>query len=114
MTGVNLIYIYDVERQSPDPPPDDSITTEHLLLPPILINRLPWSRGYFETVAHRALNPRQLLPRHCFKDSNGRYFDEHSNKVDEPTEPVGVWGLGSFRTVDDAVSAALGIPLAPD
>ena len=35
-------------------------------------------------------------------------------KIKKCIEPVGVWGLDSYRTIDDAISEALGIPLAPN
>jgi hypothetical protein len=77
-----------------------------------MINRLPWSSGYFQNVAHVDLTARHRLPQHCFRDSRGRYFDEHGKKMEEPVEPVGDRGVHSFRTIDDAVSAALSIPPA--
>jgi hypothetical protein len=111
--SLNLMYIYDETQNTPEPPPEDVITPERLLVPPMMINRLPWSRGYFENIAHRGVTPMQLLPQHCFKDSRGRYYDEHGNELIRPVEPVGERGVQSFRTVDDAVSDALGIPRAP-
>lgn len=79
-----------------------------------MTNRLLWRRGYFKTVARDALDPGVALPQHCFSSSGQRYFDEYSNELAGPIEPVGQWGLQSFRTIDDAVSRALGIELAPD
>jgi hypothetical protein len=79
-----------------------------------MTNRLSWSRGYFETVAHRNLEDDVLHP-HCFYSYNfRRYFDEYRNELPERIEPCGIFALRSFRTIDDAVSEALGIPLAPD
>ena len=49
-----------------------------------------------------------------FKSSGNQYFDEYSNKLAKPSSPIGDWGLDSYRTIDDAISEALGIPLAPD
>ena len=46
--------------------------------------------------------------------SGNQYFDEYSNKLAKPSSPIGDWGLDSYRTIDDAISEALGIPLAPD
>jgi hypothetical protein len=108
----NLIYIYRCFSDTRDVVP--SLKKDGQLLPPLMTNRLPWSRGYFETVANVPLTKDEALPQHCFKDIRGRYFDEHRRLLRRRSEPCGDAGLHSFRTIDDAVSKALGIPLAPD
>jgi hypothetical protein len=113
LTGLNLIYIYDAQRPSADPPPDADLIPSRLLVPPIMTNRLPWSRGYFETVDRREAHSQLLLNVYCFRDSRGRYFDERGDELTAPIEPVGERGVHSFRTIDDLVSDALGIPRAP-
>jgi len=111
MESCILIYIYKVRSTAKLPVPE--LSPDQLLLPPIMTNRLPWRRGYFETVCHQELSEKDRLQQHCFKDViTGKYFDELSNEIDWPIEPVGVWGLGSYRTIDDEVSKALGIPLS--
>lgn len=115
MPGANLIYIYAAKSDSKQPHLE-SLTPEALLVPPLFINRLPWSRGYFETVAHQPLREDDMLSAHYFwSASRAKYVDEHGNVLDfVPAPPVGDWGLHSFRTVDDLVSAAVGIAPAPD
>ena len=112
MENCILIYIYNVLTVRKLPIPE--LTTVHLLVPPIMTNRLPWTRGYFEHLTHAILTSESLLAKHCFRSSGNQYFDEYSNKLSKPSSPVGVWGLDSYRTIDDAISEALGIPLAPD
>lgn len=85
-----------------------------LLIPPIMTNRLPWSKGYFEVVEHRPLEAGDCLPQHCFRGFQGAYFDEFSNPLSEPTEPVGVRGVSSCGSIDDRISKALGIALSTD
>jgi hypothetical protein len=64
-----LIYVYNSFSDSKhDIPP---LLPTNLLLPPILINRLGWSRSYFETIAHRPLTADDVLPQHCFKTLRG-------------------------------------------
>lgn len=98
--------------QSPANSPDQ------LLIPPVLTNKLGWVHGYFETIAHHRLAASDRLPQHCFRSGVvldapiERYYDEYSRELDVPVEPVGEWGLQSYRTIDDAVSDALGIPRA--
>ena len=107
-----LIYVYRVRSRTTDIIPP--LKREELLCAPMMTNRLPWSKGYFETVAHRALATDARLSKHCFRDSRGLYFDEFGNQLPQAIEPVGQWGLNSFRTIDDEVSKALGLVLSPE
>ncbi|SCX89665.1 Imm26 family immunity protein [Microvirga guangxiensis] len=108
--GSNLIYVYrnrSVERSSPP-----KLSREELLLPPMMTNNLPWSKGYFEFLENRALEAADRFPVHCFRDTRGWYFEETGRRLTGIIDPVGTWGLHSFRTIDDEISKALGIPLA--
>lgn len=110
--GGVLIYIYRV--RSPVKVPVPELLPGQLLVAPMMTNRRPWTMGYFEHLENRALSAMDRLPQHCFRNSYGQYFDEFRNALDGPVEPVGLFGLHSFRTVDDSISEALGIPLTPD
>ena len=112
--GAILIYIFRSREQQPDVPPVESLRATELLVPPILTNRLPWSRGYFQTLANLPLVEGEVLSQHCFRSSQGRYFDETATELPVPVEPCGDWSLQSFRTIDDQVSDAFWIPRAPD
>lgn len=112
LTGLNLVYIYEARRATADAPRDEELAPSSLLVPPIMTNRLPWSRGYFETLDRRELQPSDELDIHCFRDSRGRWFDESGRELPGPIEPVGQRGVHSFRTIDDLVSDALGIARA--
>ncbi len=107
-----LIYIYRARSSVMTPVPE--LLRGQLLIPPKMTNRLPWSRGYFQHLENRPLSAMDRLPQHCFKDSLGGYRDQAGNAVPGPVEPVGLFALSSYRTIDDAISEALGIPLAPD
>ena len=112
-----LIYVYRARSKEKAAVPE--LLRGQLLVPPIMTNKRPWTMGYFETLQKRELGPMDRLPQHCFFSSPflgraGQYFDEYSNRLPGPIEPVGEWGLGSFRTIDDEISKALGIPLAPE
>jgi hypothetical protein len=72
-------------------------------------------------VGHRSFSEGERLPVHYFEDTLGRdrlgrrrYVDEDRKPVGRPPRGllVGETGLGNYRTVDDAVSEALGITLA--
>jgi len=111
-TGCILVYVYSVRSAMKIPAP--TLLREQLLIPPVMTNRLPWSRGYFEHIENRSLLDTDRLAQHCFRDTRGWYFDEYGSRLQTATAPVGSWGLGSFRTIDDGISKALGIPLSTD
>jgi len=107
-----LIYIYDVRSSEKRPPPLDELCLERLLVPPIVTNRQPWLRGYFEEIEFRPLAESDRLERHCFADPlTGKHFDEYSNET-EPTEQCGIFGVTGYMGIDDKVSEALGIPVS--
>ncbi len=100
---------------SKEPPSRSELSPDRLLVSPMMTSRLPWSKGYFETVAHWPLKPDDVLPQHCFLSAaRGRYFDEKGNELPGPIEPVGDYGLHSYRTIDDAMSGALGFDRMPN
>lgn len=109
-----LIYVYNL--RSPVKQPDlDALRPDRLLLPPVFINRMPWTKGYFEKVAHQELVAHMRLPQHCFWDAaRARFVDERQNPLPREVSPCGDWGLSSYRWLDDQVSDALGIPRVPE
>lgn len=109
--GSILIYIYRQRSRVKEEIPE--LHVADLLVPPMMTNRLPWTKGYFEFVQHRNLIPEDELNQHCFKDIRGWYFDADGNQLSTPIEPVGVWGLHSYQTIDDEISEVLGIAPAP-
>ena len=109
-----LIYVFKVRSTTKELPEQSELRSDRLLVPPMMTNLLPWSRGYMETIAELPFEPGDVLSQHCFYDSSFRkYVDELGNDLPGPVEPVGEMGLQSFRTIDDIVSAGLGIPLVP-
>lgn len=115
MKDVILIYAYRPPFESKEVPDRSKLSPDRLLVSPMLTNRLPWSKGYFETVAHRPLEPDDVLSQHCFLSAaRGRYFDEKGNELPGAIEPVGDWGLHSYRTIDDEISDALALERAQD
>jgi len=114
--GNLLLYFYDAWSDDAQDVP--SLTRDRLLMPPVVTNRLGWSRGFFNHVENRPLTSGDVLPVHCFVSNvyrdGPRYFDEFRNQLPGPVPPVGDRGLHSYRTIDDEISRVLGIPLAPD
>lgn len=112
--GVLLLYVYRHRSDSPAVPDRSELRPGQLLVSPLLTNRKGWSEGVFETVGNVPLGDGDVLDQHCFRRWNGEYFDECSNQLPGPVEPVGDFGLHSFRTIDDDISDALGFERVPD
>ncbi len=75
--GNNRILIYIYRAFSSDKNSIPALEKRRLLLPPMIIDRQPWSQGYFETVGNRPLCDNDLLPIHCFHRALffAEYFD---------------------------------------
>ena len=116
-SGVLMVYVYNHVSQEKVLPDRSVLSPDNLLIPPKLINRLGWSRGYFETVANYPLESGDALPVHCFwHDVFKKYFTEEAMELPGPVGPtntIGELALGNYRTLDDEVSTALGIAQAP-
>jgi hypothetical protein len=108
----NLIYIYRARSIEKESIPE--LRKSDLLVPPLMTNNLPWIRGYFEVLVTKPVLREDKLESHCFRDVRGWYFDEYGERHAGPSAPVGQWGLHSFQTIDDLISEALGIALAPE
>ena len=117
--GCILVYVFRYTAREPHPPP--RLLVRDLLIPPCTINRLGWSRGYLMTVVSRPFEEGERLPAHYFLSSQravtgeARYLDEDQRPAGDPPLDVtiGTAGLGNYRTLDDDISEALGIPLSP-
>ncbi len=107
--GAILIYIYDTQSKRKELPDRIHLRPDRLLVSPMMTNQLPWTRGYFETVDHAPLQDEDVLGQHCFLSARGTYFDEKGNKLGTASEPVGDYGLHSYRSIDDEISGALGL-----
>jgi hypothetical protein len=112
---VVLIYIFRSRSDTKDLPDRAILRTGNLLLQPILTNRLPWIRGYFETCASFAFSEGEVLSQHCFRSllRKGEYFDEFNNRLSGPIGPVGNYGLDGYGSIDRMISKALGLESSP-
>lgn len=112
MPGAYVVYVYAyrADRPEPDLP---SLGPDNLLIPPVFLNQLGWTKGYFLPVGSAPVQTRDRLRRHCFWDVLRSQHRDETGPVDH-REPCGEWGLGNHRTLDDLVSDALGISRAPE
>jgi hypothetical protein len=96
--GCNLVYVYRA---------GSTFSRDDLLTPPMMTTRAPWSHGYFEFVRSEPLLPGGFFERHCFRDAQGRFFDEEGRPFESPFEPVGEWRLYDVGAIDAAIAAKL-------
>ena len=110
-TGFLLLYCYNATSPVKEQIP--SLNRDDLIIPPehTIRKERGWIKGYFETIAHVDLTPDDILPIHCFWSfCNGIYCDEYGNPLPERIEPCGLYGVGSFASIDDKISKRLGLP----
>jgi len=109
-----FLLIYAYKPVSKDPSVVPTLRRDDLLIPPEIIGSSPWTMGYFKRIRREPLKPTDVLPRHCFYNrSVGRYYNEYDKEV-KRSKPFAIHGLLGYRSFDNAVSEALGIPLAAD
>lgn len=108
--NTNLIYLY--RTSSDDKAALPNLHFSDLLMPPLATNNLPWRHGYFETIMNSPLEATAVMPHHTFKDFRGMFFDDRGQPTMLSDGPVGEDALQSYRTIDDLLSDALGIPRA--
>lgn len=110
--GCIKTHIYDYISNTPIPPVE--LTTKSLLIPPQWINKLGFSRGYLSVVANVPLSNHNFQDTACYNNGVGKYLTEDGIELNKPTELIGFYGLGNYRTLDDKISEAIGIPLIPE
>lgn len=108
---VNLVYVYDTVASTADGYDLSVMTPDRLLVRPVLINNLGWSRGFMSTVANSPLQSADVLDRHIFEHRGAHtdYYNEYFDKValDGWTGPVGQAALSSYASLGHGLSAAL-------
>ena len=104
-----LVYIYNTFAD--DIIKGVQLDKTNLLIAPLIINFSGWSSGYFINVENVPITEQDILDKHCFKEQlrEGYFYDEYSKRID-PIEGCNIWGLCNYRTIDNQVSDALGIP----
>ncbi|WP_137223009.1 Imm26 family immunity protein [Shewanella sp. MEBiC00475] len=107
------IHIYNIISEQSELPKD--LIQSSLLVAPVFVNKLGFSRGYMPVIGNIPVESSQNIDGACYLSVFPKccHVDEAGNQVEE-NELEGVWGLGNYRTMDDSISKALGIPEAPD
>lgn len=103
-SGLIVLYIFCHTRAEPCPP--NPLLVSDLLLPPLIVDSEPWTRGFFAKVGSRSFGPGEKLPLHCFMDktfTTPRYFDEYANEIAERVEPCGDRSLTTLLGIERTV-----------
>jgi hypothetical protein len=104
--NTTFLYLYNAVGSSMNDIP--MLDRNRLLIPPLGTNHMPWRKGYFFTVANRAIHQEDVLPEHCFRDySYNCYRNLHGDVLPQRIEPSGFYALDSYQTIDDSVAKAL-------
>lgn len=105
--GAILIYAYNTSSNSKQPTP--KLSKDDLLVPPVMINPMPWTRGYFEVVEHVNLTKEDIYDKHIFKqdESVKGGINEYGIHSDKFVPNCGYGGLSSYLSFETRVLNAL-------
>lgn len=112
----NMLLLYFYSASSSDLVDIPILSCNTLLIPPKITNRVGWLDGVFQTVKNVPLGKEDVLPQHCFAGSYGipsDFCDEYGNPLMRRFEPCGQYGVGSYLSIEDQLSDALGVPRIP-
>ena len=106
MKGMWMISIYDYGSNSKEIP--DNLSEYELLIAPIVVNKQPWVKGYFQTIGKMEVTDKELSIDYGFWNVlKDEYVDLQGNKLDRIPKYVAIYGLGSYGIVDKEVHKAL-------
>ncbi len=119
-TGVNagfggnigiLVYIYGKEYREKEMAPP-ALNRKDLLIPPLMVNRQPWTKGFFERMGHIEISELAPYDFHCFRNVRNQIVNEYGETMKKCTgRPIGQYGLASYGAVSREIAAKLGISL---
>lgn len=78
------------------------------LIPPVIINRLPWSRGYFETIKNARVTEREKSMSYGFWSFQKKMFvDVEGMPLTYKPQCWSDYGLASYAVVGEKIQIAL-------
>ncbi len=110
--GGYLVYFYNlIGADVSEIPPHSHLD---LMIPPLFVNRLGWTRGYFAHIGNRPVLPSERYPLHsftCCYFSPTRIVDEFGNPLARAVEPAQLFTISNHKMVDYDISEKLGLCL---
>lgn len=110
INGNLLIYIYDVCAD--DKLKVFDLENRELLIAPIIVNKQPWQKGYFETLYNDSVCEREKNLDYGFLNivkKEKEYLDIDGNVIHHTPQYCGIYGLGSYGVVGKEVQKAIGM-----
>jgi hypothetical protein len=103
-----LINIFAFEHSTPMH--ISSLPSLELLIAPLYVNRLGFSRGYMPVIGNAPV--KKTSSEYCYFDVlYKKYLDSEGNEIAGPKGVVGSWGLSNYLVMDDLISEKLGLPI---
>lgn len=106
VNGMNLIFLYD--KRATDHSILEDLSDAGFLIPPVIINKLPWSRGYFETIGSVPVTERDRSMSYGFWSFlKKRFVDVQGMPLANQPQYWSDYGLASYAIVGGKIQAAL-------
>jgi hypothetical protein len=94
----HMIFIYNIKTG--EPTADIDLDGIPLLIAPMVVNKRPWTMGYFVTISNSSISQYDISVDYGFwSDSRNKHFDLRGNRMSHKPEYSGVYGLGSFGAI---------------
>ena len=104
--GMFLVYIYDYSSTKKEIVTD--FENSKFLIAPMIINKQPWLKGYFETIGNTPVTDQEKNVDYGFWDvMKKHYVDIKGNVLDNPPKYNSIYGLGSYGILTKEVFKAL-------
>lgn len=105
--NVILVYFYNVITKDKEIP---KLNKDSLLIPPTLLSKWPWSRGYFEKIVNAPLEKEDVLSTHYFRDLAFKVCrNEKGEVLPNCIEFSDIYAIGNDTTIDRMLSKRLGL-----
>jgi len=85
---------------------EKGIDLDDLLLPPAIVGKEYWTKGYFARVGEWK-NPRINVKYGFLRIINGKYLDEHGHDVEEEPELLGMFGVTTISGIAREINQEL-------
>ena len=104
--GMYLIYIYD--KWTRGKKSDINLDSIPLLIPPMIVNKRPWTMGYIETIKKSYVSDYDLSIDYGFWDVlRNKHYDIKDNILLYAPEYSGIYGLSSYGAIAKEVHRAI-------
>ena len=98
INGMFLIYIYDY--CSTDKKIENNLDKNKLLIAPMIVNKQPWLKGYFETIGNVAVtDDEKNIDFGFWHILKKEFLDINGHSLDSEPQYHSIFGLGSYGAI---------------